>query len=232
MSPYTGFLLVLTCGLLAGGSFFSYYEEVLGGIAATLIGMTVALVVLAVQRARRQTAILNQLPYVLDLLARAVRAGESVDQAIELLGSQAGGVLGAEFARCSRQLQMGRSLDTVVKSLAARVRLVELRILSTTLIVHRQTGGNLADTLERMSNVVRDRLTARRQMKATTGAARSSTVLIAVISPAAYIIMFLWQPEHVSVLYQDPLGMLLLAMAFTMEFVGIAWVLALMRQEM
>jgi tight adherence protein B len=231
MSPIAGLLLILFCGLLVGGSVWSYYADVLGGLAGTLIGMTAALVFLALQRARRQAAILNQLPYVLDLLARAVRAGESVDQAVELLGAEAGGVLGSEFARCSRQLQMGRSIDNVMKSLAARVRLVEMRILSTTLIVHRQTGGNLADTLERMSGVVRDRLIARRQMRASTGAARSSTMLIAIISPLAYAFMFLMQPEHVSVLYTDPLGMLLLATAFVMELVGVVWVLALMRQE-
>lgn len=231
-SPLTGFLLMIACGLLVGGALSTYYDSLLAGIAGAMLAMTATLIAFAIFRYRRQNAILEQLPHMLELLARAVRAGESVDQAIELVGSEGGGVLGKEFARCSRQLEMGRSLDTVMKSLATRISLVELRIFSTTLVVHRQTGGNLADTLERMSNVVRDRLTARRQMRAATGAARSSTMLIAVVSPLAYLIMFAWQPEHVGTLYRDPLGMTLLATACVLEVVGIIWVLSLMRQEL
>jgi len=230
-TPIGAFLLLLACGLLVGGLLWTFYGHLLTGIAGMLLGMVATLILLIVKRMRRRNAILNQLPYVLDLFARAVRAGESVDQAIDLIGNEVGGVLGKEFAQCSRQLEMGRSLETVVKSFAARVRLVELRILSTTLIVHRQTGGNLADTLERMSDVVRDRLSAQRQMKAASGAARASTLLIATISPVAYLIMFLWQPEHVGVLYTDPLGVTLLILAMVLETVGIFWVLYLLRQE-
>ena len=118
-----------------------------------------------------------------------------------------------------------------MKSLASRVRLVELRIFATTLGVYRRTGGSLADTLERMSGVIRDRLSAYRQMRAATGAGRASTLLIATICPIAYVIMFLWQPEHVRLLYEDPLGRTMLIVAVLLEIVGVLWAVALLRQE-
>jgi tight adherence protein B len=122
-------------------------------------------------------------------------------------------------------------VETVMKSLAMRIRLMELRLFATTLSVHRQAGGNLPETLERMSQVVRDRITGQRQLKAATGAGRASALLIATISPLAYLIMFLWQPEHIRVLYEDPLGLTMLVCAVILEIVGILWVAALLRND-
>jgi tight adherence protein B len=194
--------------------------------------MSVGLSGMWIYRVRRMREIREQLPNVLDMLARAVRAGTSLDQAIKIVGSEAGGVLGREFTQCARQLEMGRSLPAVVKSLAMRVRLIEMRILSTTLSVQRQSGGNLADSLERMAGVIRDRLTARRRLRAATGAGRASTLLIATLGPLAYLVMFVWQPEHMSIMYQDPLGQLMLFTAISLEVVGILWVASLLRQEL
>ena len=170
------------------------------------------------------------MPYVVDLLARAVRAGESVDQAVALVGAETKGVIGREFTRCARQLDMGLALGTVMQSLSRRIRLTELRMLASTLMVHRQTGGNLPVALDRMAGVVRDRLNGARQMRATTGAGRSSTVLMAVVSPIAYILCFVYFPDHVRPLLTDPMGRILLIVAVALEVLGICWVLALLKR--
>lgn len=231
LTPYAAFLVLLASGLLIGGMLWIYTENVLAGLAGGILGMIIPLIVMSVYRARRMRAIREQLPQVLDLLARAVRAGASVDGAILLAGNEAGGVLGREFRNCSRQIEMGRSLPSVMQTFAARIRVVELRILATVLAVQRQTGGNLAETLERMSGVIRDRLWAQRQMKAATGAGRASALLIATICPIAWVIMFLWQPEHVRILLEDPLGQMLFIAAIVLEIVGIIWVVALLKQD-
>ena len=231
MLPITGFMMILACGLLIGGVFLIYYDYLLSGVVGMIIGMIIPIVVMFIKRGRRLQEVRKQLPYVLDLLARAVRAGESLDQGIALIGSEVDGVLGKEFAQCARQLEMGRSIESVMKSLAVRIRIVELRLFATTLSVHRQSGGNLAETLERMGQVVRDRLTAQRQLRASTGAGRASALLIATISPVAYLVMFIWQPEHVRVLYEDPLGLTMLTVAVVLEIVGVLWVAALLRHD-
>jgi len=176
-------------------------------------------------------AIREQLPYVLDMLARATRAGQSVEQAIALVGHEAGGVLGTEFRKCEQQLEMGRAFDKVLKSLSARVRMVEIRIFTTTLIVQRQTGGHLSDTLERMGSVIRDRLTAQRQLRASTGAGRMSTLIVAAVSPLAYVFVYFFRRSHLDLLFDDPVGRLLLLAALVLEIVGLIWVFALLKQE-
>lgn len=231
VTPLVAFLGLLASGLLIGGSFWVYFDQMLVGVCGMMIGMAVPLVVMSIHRRRRLRAVREQLPSVLDLLSRAVRAGSSADGAIRLVGEEAGGVLGHEFRLCARQINLGRSLASAIQSLSVRVRVVELRILATTLSVQRQTGGNLAQTLDRMSAVIRDRLSAHRQMRAATGAGRASVLLIATISPIAYVIMFFWQPEHMQIMLDDPMGHMMLTAAIVLEVVGLLWVAALLRQD-
>lgn len=231
INPQTAFLFLVACGLLLGGGVLNTVGNPVSGMAGFVIGVVAGVVILIVRRNRRMVRIQEELPNVMDLMARAVRAGRSIDQAIALLGQECAGEMGREFARCSGQLEMGRSMSAVMMSLARRVRLVDVKLIALTLIVHRKSGGNLALTLERMSMVIRDRLTARRQMRAATGAGRSSTILIATVSPIAYLIMFAIAPEHMEVLYTDSLGRMLLGAAIVLELVGIVWVATLLRQD-
>lgn len=231
MSPMTAFLMLLASGLFVGGILFIYYDNLAIGALGMSVGMFVPLAIWMWHRSRRMKEIQEQLPHVIDLMARAVRAGESIDQAIELVGSESKGALAHEFARCSKQMQMGLSLGASMRNLARRIRLMELRLMVTTLLVHRQTGGNLPVALERMANVVRDRLNYRRQMKASTGAGRTSTMLIAIVSPIVYVVMFAFQPEHVSVLLEDPVGKILLTIAMGLEIIGILWVVHMLKHD-
>ncbi len=231
ITPFGAFLLVLTSGLLVGGGVWLYNDEPLSGLFAGMLGMVFPLVVMAVQRSRRMREIQDQMPHVLDMLARAFRAGQTSEQAITLAGEELEGRLSREFRGCSSQLAMGRSFQAVMKSLAARIRTVEIRILTTTLVVQKQTGGNLSEALERMSGVIRDRLNAKRQMRASTGAGRTSTLIVAVISPMAYLFMFVFQREYLNTLFNDPLGRLLLGTAIALEIIGLIWVMLLLRSE-
>ncbi len=231
ITPFGAFLLIFTSALLVGGAVWLYNNEPLSGLFAGMLGMMFPVFVMSLQRSRRLRAIQDQMPHVLDMLARASRAGQTSEQAIELAGHELEGRLSREFRNCTQQLAMGRSFDAVMKTLASRIRTVEMRILTTTLIVQRQTGGNLSETLERMSAVIRDRLNAQRQMRASTGAGRSSTLIIATISPLAYLFMFVFQREYLEILFNDPLGRIFLGGAIVLEAVGLFWVAALLRQE-
>lgn len=223
-TPSAFFMLMLAVGLLAGGAIYLVFNEMMTGILVMGVAMLLSLGVVFVIRARRLKTIKTELPLTLDLMARAVHAGESLDQAIELIGEETKGPLGAEFRRCTSHLKMGMAMSAVMKSLTSRIPLMEMRILASTLLVHRKTGGHLADALERMSSVVRDRINYQRQMKASTGAGRLSAMIIATISPVLYGVMIFWKPEHFQVLLNDPLGQSLLTLAAVLETIGIVWV--------
>jgi len=230
-SPAGAFLWIVLCATLAGGCLWIYSEQPVAAMGGGIAGAIIPLIVMAVQRARRTNEIREQFPQVLDMLARATRAGQSVDQAIHLVGEEESGVLGREFRRCSQQLEMGRRFDKVMQTLASRVRLVEMRIFASTLIVQRQTGGPLSETLERMSSVVRDRINAKRQIRASTGAGRTSTMIVAGIAPVAYAAMFLFHRPHIQYLIDDPLGRGLLLGAVVLQALGLAWVFSILKRE-
>ena len=126
---------------------------------------------------------------------------------------------------------MGRSFDGVMNSLSARVRIVEMQILTTTLVVQRGSGGNLSEALERMSSVFRDRMMAYRQMMAATGAGRMSTMIVGAIGPLAFLFLMLVHRPHLQLMFDDPLGRLLLFIALLLEVAGFAWVFKLLKDE-
>jgi tight adherence protein B len=230
-SPATALLLLIMAGLAVGGAILVWLDAPLPAIAGMFAGMGLVLLYLMFTRARRISQLREQLPAALAMLARAVHAGESLDQAIELVAKQSPDPLGVEFRRCSNQLSMGLSVPAVMRSLVHRVPLLDYKIFATTLTVHRSAGGNLAQTLERLSSVIQDRLNARRQMRATTAAGRMSATFMLILGPMVFVYMFFWQREYVSSLLESAMGQTMLIVGVLLEVVGIIWILRMLRDD-
>ncbi len=168
ISPETASLLSLTVGLFLGALLFLWSDDVFLGALGMLIGMLCVLSYFFVRRARRRRAMLELLPEAIDLLARAVKAGETLEQGLHLVGDHVHEPLGLEFRRSASHLGMGLSVDAAMRSLSRRVAVLEMQLLAATLIVQRRAGGNLPDTLQTLAKVVRDRLSYHRQFRAAT----------------------------------------------------------------
>lgn len=230
--PWTstvGTLWLVFCGAIVGAALFVFNEQPLTAIVGVSLGMAAALAYLMVRRARHVRLLQDQLPTALDMLARSMRAGQSLDQAVELVGRQSPDPLAAEFRFCAKQLAMGLSMPAVMRSLVDRVRLFDVRIFTAALSVHRRTGGNIAKVLERLARVIRDRLNYRRQLRAVTGAGRLSAILIGMIGPLLFIYMSLFQPQYLQTMMESPLGQSLLISAVVLEVIGIVWTIRLLR---
>lgn len=232
MPPEAAQLLVLLCGLLVGGSLFVLFQdELLPAILGMVVGMAIPIFYFIYRRANRLRIMQEQLPDALDLLVRAVRAGESLDQAIELVGTETAEPLGSEFRRCAAQMHMGLSLHAAVRLLAQRVSLMEVRIFATTVMVHRQTGGNLALTLERVANVVRDRISYRRRFRAATAGGRFATIMIVLLGILAFGYMLFFEPEYLNAFFAEPIGWMVLSAAVVLQLIGLVWVASLLRVD-
>lgn len=232
MPPEAAQLLVVLCGLLVGGSLFVLWQdEPLPGILGFIVGMSLPIFYLIYLRINRMRIMQEQLPDALDLLVRAVRAGESLDQAIELVGTETQEPLGSEFRRCAAQMHMGLSLHAAVRLLAQRVSLMEVRIFATTVMVHRQTGGNLAVTLERVADVVRDRISYRRRFRAATAGGRFAAILIACLGILAFSYMLFFEPEYLNAFFAEPIGWMVLTAAVILQLLGLLWVASLLKVD-
>ncbi len=199
------------------------------GAAAVVWTLCLAGVYLLGQRRLRQFE--DQLPDAMNLLSKAVRAGASFEQSVKIVGESSPDPLGIEFRRCGGQLEMGLPVATAMRSLCQRVGSFDMQVFASTVAIHRQAGGNLSDTLERLASVIRQRINYRRQMRSVTGAGRISALVISLMAPIIFIYLFLFQPEYGQRLWDDPLGKMMIVMAFVTQGVGILWVKYILRSE-
>ncbi len=228
-SPTATALLMAMWGVLCGIALFTYNERFEVAVVAGLIAMPLPLAYLIVRRARRLAKLQDQMPPALDTLARSIRAGQTLEQAIALVGDHSPDPLAKEFRWCARQFNMGLGLPAVMRSFVRRLPLYDVRILSTTLIVHRQMGGNVVNVLERLAQVIRDRLNSRRQLRATTAAGRASAVFISLVTPGVFLYFVFFRPEYSAEMLESTLGQTMLAVAALLEIVGLIWMARLLR---
>lgn len=228
-NPAVATFLLLLVGTLAGSAALVLTDEPAAALAGVSLGMAVVLACLMIQRARRISTLQDQLPSALDMLARSMCAGQSLDQAVEFVGQRSPEPLAAEFRLCGRQLAMGLSLPAVMRSLVDRVHLIDVRILTTALTVHRQAGGNVAKVIERLASVIRDRLSYRRQLRAVTGAGRMSAAVIGFIAPLLFAYLFIFHTHYVQRMLESSLGRSVLLVGIVLEVIGLIWTARLLR---
>ena len=225
------FLAALSGGLLLGGWMFLWRDSLLMAGIGLLVGMVVVIAIFAWMRARRLRRMQEELPDTIELLARAVRAGETLDQAIALVGQTVAAPLGPEFRRCARHLEMGLAMEAALRSLARRVPLYESRILAATLSVQRRTGGSLPTTLERLARVIRDRLSYQRQFRAATAAGRTSTFLMTAVAILVLLYLLIGRPDYLPQFLESTAGKVMLAIAAVLQIVGLVWIARLLRPD-
>jgi tight adherence protein B len=124
---------------------------------------------------------------------------------------------------------MGLGLPAVMRSLSSRLKIYEVRIFATTLIVHRQMGGNVVAVLERLAQVVRERINYRRQLRATTAAGRMSAGLVGLVTPSVFLYFFFFRPEYVTTMLNSPLGQSMLITTVVLEVVGLVWMVRILK---
>ena len=227
--PVAASLLMVLSGILVGAALFLWNEQPLPVVLGMLLGAALPLGYLVVRRRRRIRCLQDLLAPALEILARAVRAGQTLDQAMALLGEHSPEPLAAEFRYCSKQLEMGLGMPAVMRSLVERVQLYDVRIFATSLVVHRETGGNIAAVLDRLAFVVRDRLSYRRQLQVATAGGRISAGLVSLIAPSLFVFFFFFRPHYINTLIQSPLGQSLLLTAVFLEIVGLIWTWRLLK---
>lgn len=229
--PSTGPWLLILSGLLVGGALLVWFDNLIIAIVGGLMGAVAMLGFLMYRRAWRRNKIREQLPLAIDLIVRAVRAGESFDQAVSLVGQSVADPLGAEFRRCARQMEMGLSVESTMQGLVRRTPVLETRILASTVTMQRQSGGNLPLTLERIAQVVRERLDFQRQFRSITATSRFSIFLICMAVPGLFAYLFFAQREYMDPLLVTRNGQIMLAIAGSLLVVGLAWIFNLLNTD-
>jgi tight adherence protein B len=171
-------------------------------------------------RSRRLAKFGRQMPEALELLGRSLRAGHSLAAGFGLVGSEMEAPLAPEFARAFEEQNFGIPLDEAIEEMARRVPNMDLRFFATAVILQRQTGGDLAEILDKISYIVRERLQILGQIQALTGEGRMSGAVLLALPPVLFMVMLKMNYDYVMMLFRDEIGRYLLCAALVTQMLG------------
>lgn len=148
----------------------------------------------------------SQLPDALELVARALRAGHSLGAGMHVVAEEMPSPISEEFGRVYEEQNLGISVEDSLKSMCDRVPNLDLRFFVTSVLIQRQTGGDLAEILDKIGYVIRERYRILGQVKALTGEGRLSGVVLIALPFALFLFMLHVKPDYVAMLWEDELG--------------------------
>lgn len=172
------------------------------------------------KRKRRLAAFGKQLPEALELISRALRAGHSLASGFKLVADETGAPISTEFERCYEAQNLGVPLEEAIEEMTNRVPNLDLRFFATAVVLQRQTGGDLAEILDKIGYIVRERFKIWGQIQALTGEGRLSGIVLLALPPGLFIVMYNLNPDYCMTLFTDPMGHQMLAGAVVMQIVG------------
>jgi tight adherence protein B len=213
----------MICGGLAG----------VGLILPTVAGISVALapvmaaflailpiIWLLFKRKRRLAKFGAQLPEALELIARALRAGHSLAAGFNLVANEMSDPIATEFMRTFEEQNLGKPLEEALEDLTKRVPNLDLKFFVTAIVLQRQTGGDLAEILDKIGYLIRERFKIWGQVQALTGEGRLSGVVLLALPPVLFAVVYRMNPDYLMLLFTDPLGKKMLVAGVVSQLFG------------
>lgn len=175
------------------------------------------------QRSKRIEKIDTQLPDVMDLIGRALRAGHAFQSAIHMVANESPEPICSEFKTTFDEINFGVSVQNALLNLASRVPSTDLRYFVIAVMIQRDTGGNLAELLDNISRMMRDRMKLLGTVRVLAAEGKLSAWILSLLPFALAFVMSIINPGFMSILFTDPLGHKLLIGAGLMMIFGIFW---------
>ncbi len=208
--------LFVVGALVAGFAGFGVAAVPFMGIGASAL----PLLWLMWRRKKRFKTFAAQLPDALELISRALRAGHSLAAGFSLVQEEMPSPIGIEFGRVFEEQNLGIPMEQALESLAGRIPNLDLKFFSTAIILQRQTGGDLAEILDKIGYIVRERFKIWGQVQALTGEGRLSGAVLLALPPLLFVAVFRLNRDYIMMLFTDPMGKQMLAGAIVMQVLG------------
>jgi len=200
-------------------------------VAAGAVGFCLPILWLQIKRGRRTRRFEEQFPEALDLLSRAIRAGHAFQSAMGMVADELPAPVGVEFKKSFEQQNYGLPLNDALNGLSERMPLMDVRFFVATVAIQRETGGNLAEILDNLAHVVRERFKILRQVRVHTAHGRfTGYVLLALPAALAVALMFI-SPDHMRTLFTVKMGQTMVMGAVVMQTIGFLWIRQVIKIE-
>lgn len=172
------------------------------------------------KRRQRKARFEALFPDALDLMGYSLKAGHSIMASFKMVAEEMADPIGEEFRRVVDEINFGRDLDSTLRNFARRIDSAELKFFVTSVIIQRETGGNLVELLIRISEVIRKKFRFKEKVKALTGESKLSAIILLALPFFAGAAILVLNPEYIDVLFSDPIGPYAIAIALLMMSTG------------
>jgi tight adherence protein B len=191
-------------------------------LVALIVGVGLPHVALQQQTKRRLKKFVSLLPEALDLIVRGIRSGLPASEALKTIADEIDAPVGTEFRQVTDQMRIGVALDEAMWAAARRLGIAEFNFLVISMSIQQETGGNLAEILEKLSDMVRRREQMRLKVKAMSSEARASAMIIGALPFVMCGVISFVNPNYMNVLFTDPRGWVMIGIGLTSLVIGLA----------
>ena len=176
------------------------------------------------RRNKRMKRLTAQLPDVFEMMSQALRAGHSLASALEVIYDQLPDPVSSEFGRVFHEQNLGIKLEDALLAMADRVDSLDVRFFVTAVLIQRQTGGDLAEVLDKIGTVIRDRIELFGMVQGLTAEGRLSGWVLFALPFVVFAAIMTLNPAYAQTLFSDPMGKILLMVAGGMQLMGLAMI--------
>jgi tight adherence protein B len=214
-------VLALVVAIAAGNLLFAW--------AGAILGFFLPYAYASHMRTKRFQKFEEKFPEAIDTLARAVRAGHAFTTALEMIANEVSEPVAGEFRQLYEEQKFGLPVRDALLNLADRVPLVDVKFFVTAVMLQRETGGNLAEILDNLSYVIRERFKILRQVRVHTAQGRLTMVLLMALPPTIVLIMSILNRGFIQPLFTDPIGHALIVGGITLQTLGYFFIRRIIR---
>jgi len=204
-------------GLLVG---YRFLDQLFPAIALGLFCLVLPYLVLKLVEKRYYAKFNEQLPEALDLLARAMRSGHALTSGLEMIAKELPDPIQTEFTAAVDEINLGLTLKEALDNLCERVPIIDLRYFAIAVLVQKETGGNVAEILDNISRLIRERVQFQRQVKALTAEGRYSAIVLIGLPIFMFIYIYFANYDYLSLLWTEQIGHYMIYGAIIMQIIG------------
>ena len=216
-----GLLLGVAASMIVPGYLvYMRTDQILFGLICAAICAYAPFGYVLYRRSQRFAAFEAQLPEALDLMVSGLRAGHSLVAALRLVAQESADPIGGEFRVCFEEQNYGLELRQALENMIARMPLQDLRIVATAVLIQKESGGNLAEVLEKTSNIIRERFKLKREVRTHTAQGRLTGWILSMLPFVLGVGLYILSPDTMSILWTRKIGQELIAASIVMTIIG------------
>lgn len=228
---YRVVLISIVCAAVAAFFVWTFVRLWYAPIIAAAIAGYLPFMRIATRRKNRMALFEEQLPDAIETMTRALRAGHPFPAALKMIGDEFDDPIAGEFALTFGDINYGNDVRRAMLGLLSRIPTVTVMALVTAVLVQKESGGNLAEILERISAVIRGRFRLHRKIKTLSAEGRMSAWVLAMVPLGLFVILMITTPDYLPVLVNDERGIKMIMASIVSASIGIYWIRNILRIE-